>query len=92
MSTEQKLYPLQTDWVLPPAENISEYLEAVNRTWKDLDLSAGDVERLKKGELAVTPELAARLERLTLGRPPAAFWLRMEANYRADVARPGKLL
>lgn len=81
--------PFQPDWVSPPGDTIGDALEELRMSQADLALRTGftrkHVNRLVKGNVAITAEAAVRLEAV-LGEP-ASFWLSREAQYREALAR-----
>ncbi|MBO8154784.1 HigA family addiction module antitoxin, partial [Thermovirga sp.] len=78
-----------TDYAIPPGETLKEELEYINMTQKELAIRLGvspkTINQIIKGEAPITPETAAGLENV-LGID-AVFWLNLEANYQADLAR-----
>lgn len=80
---------LTPDWVSPPGETIADILAMRNLTEAELsvalDHSHVQTQRLLSGALAITDELAGRLQS-ALG-PSASFWLNRESRYRHDLAR-----
>ena len=89
MVNKQKIYEGKTDYAVAPGETIKENLEAIGMTQSDLSIrlgmSAKTVNEIIAGKAPITVKTAAGLESI-LGIP-SAFWLRMEALYRADLAR-----
>lgn len=79
----------ESDWGVPPGETIADAAEEQGLTEEELArrlaLTPGALGDLRRGVLLVTEPLALRLAE-TLGSS-AAFWLRLDANYRADLAR-----
>jgi HTH-type transcriptional regulator/antitoxin HigA len=79
----------EPDWASPPGETIVDILQERELSRKDfaaeLDHSEDEVERLLKGELAITLEVARRLE-TSLGGS-FQFWLSRDFDYRQDLAR-----
>ena len=93
MTTMTSTQPFQPDWVSPPGDTIGDALEELRMSQADLALRTGftrkHVNRLVKGNVAITAEAAVRLEAV-LGEP-ASFWLSREAQYRACPPRgPGR--
>lgn len=76
-------------WFSPPGDTIADLLET--RGWSFADLgqrlgvSGGLIDELRRGAFTIDAHLAEQLH-LTLG-PSAAFWIRRERQYRADLAR-----
>lgn len=89
MVNKKKVYEGKTDYAVAPGETIKENLEAIGMTQSDLSIrlgmSAKTVNEIIAGKAPITVKTAAGLESV-LGIP-SAFWLRMEALYRADLAR-----
>ncbi len=73
----------------PPGETIKEQLADRNMTQKEfaarMDLSEKHVSHLLNGKVALTPDVARRLE-MVLG-VPADFWNRLEAIYREKLTK-----
>lgn len=81
--------PYAPDGISPPGATIADLLEmrgmTLSRLAKDLKMSRDVATQLLEGKVALTPELAERLERL-LG-PPAEYWMTHEMNYRESLRR-----
>jgi len=79
----------ECDWVSPPGDTIQDALEELGMSQVEFAERTGfskkHVNGLIKGNVAITAETALKLESV-LGAP-AAFWLRREMEYRADLAR-----
>lgn len=79
----------EPDWAVPPGAVIGDAAEeqglAEEELARCLALTPEALDDLRRSVLPVTEALALRLAE-TLGST-AAFWLRLEANYRADLAR-----
>jgi HTH-type transcriptional regulator/antitoxin HigA len=89
-ASDETLYPLgETDYAVPPGETLQELLEESGLTQRDLArraaLSPKHVNRLLKGLVPLSADVAQRLERVT--GTPARIWNRLEANYRSDLER-----
>jgi HTH-type transcriptional regulator / antitoxin HigA len=87
---EKKLYPLgDTDYAVAPGETLRELLEEQGLSQRDLarrtGLSPKHVNRLLRGLVPLSADVAVRLERVT--GTPAMFWNRLEANYLSDLER-----
>lgn len=71
-----------------PGDYLAEFMEDQGIEKKALarilDWSEKELEAVFKGEAAISPGMASRLERVV--GMPAASWLRYEAAYRADLA------
>jgi HTH-type transcriptional regulator/antitoxin HigA len=81
---------LGTDTIaIPPGETIREQLEIRNMTQREfairMDLSEKHINRLINGQVALTPDVAVRLESV-LG-VPAHIWSRLEAAYREALVK-----
>jgi HTH-type transcriptional regulator / antitoxin HigA len=86
----QKLLALgDTDYATPPGETLRELLDEQGLTQRDLarrsGLSAKHVNRLLQGLVALSPDVARRLEHVT--GTPARLWNALEANYQSDLQR-----
>jgi HTH-type transcriptional regulator/antitoxin HigA len=83
--------PFEPNWAVAPGETLAEWAEEHDPEHQQLvELYGGDregVDALLCGRRELAPDDALSLERLT--QIPATFWLAMEANYRADLARLG---
>lgn len=86
MATEVRSWP---DIAIPPGELLAETLESVGMTQAELARrTARPVQAINEivhGTKEITPETALQLERV-LG-VPAHVWVRLEADYRCNVAR-----
>jgi HTH-type transcriptional regulator/antitoxin HigA len=85
-----EFYPFgDTDYAIPPGETLRELLDEQGLSQRDFarraDLSPKHVNRLLQGLVALSPDVALRLERVT--GTPARIWNRLEANYQADLLR-----
>lgn len=84
--SETRVWP---DIAIPPGELLAETLEALGMRQAELARRAGRpvqaVNEIIKGTKEIVPETALQLERV-LG-VPAHIWLRLEADYRCNVAR-----
>lgn len=74
---------------IPPGETLSETLEYISMSQKELALRAGlsqkTINEIIKTKSAITPDTAIKLERV-LGIP-ASFWNNLEKNYQETLAR-----
>jgi len=72
-----------------PGETLQEILDERGISQAELADRAGrprkTINEIVQGKAAITPETALQLERVL--NIPAAFWINLEANYRASVAR-----
>lgn len=77
-------YPHRPDYCFSPGEQLSECLGALGLTPAEFarhgDIDIRTVQALIRDTTAVSPEIAAGLERGT--RVPAGFWLRCDERYR----------
>jgi addiction module HigA family antidote len=82
-------YPYQPDFVTPPGETLLETIETLGITQTDLAQRMGRPEKtvseIIHTKVEITPETALQLERVL--NIPARFWLNLEQNYRAAIAR-----
>jgi addiction module HigA family antidote len=79
----------QRDWAVAPGELLVEALEERGMSQSELARRMGrptkTINEIANGKAAITPETAIQLE-FALGIT-AAFWNRLEAQYREDLAR-----
>lgn len=84
--SEARVWP---DIAIPPGELLAETLESLGMSQAELARRAGRpgqaVNEIVKGTKEIVPETALQLERV-LG-VPAHIWLRLEADYRCNLAR-----
>lgn len=84
----KKRYPFEPDYAVAPGETLREMLEALGMTQVELavaiDVVPGKIDDIINGAEPITPKLADGLARMT--QIPARMWLKMEANYRRDLA------
>src|SRR4051812_33780621 len=77
------------DWAVPPGEILAEALVEREMTQSELATRLArplkTVNEIINGKAAITPQTALQLER-ALGIS-ADFWVALEGNYRADLAR-----
>ncbi len=72
------------DYAVPPGATIREEMEF--RSISEIPyIDADDLEKLFEGRLHITPHIAQLLEAAL--DVPADFWLRLEANYRRQLAK-----
>lgn len=85
-------YTYQPDYAVKPGEVLADELEARGMTQSDLGERAGlslqQLDSIAQATVAITPDTAARLERV-LGMP-VEFWLKLEARYQETQARIAK--
>jgi len=87
----ETLYPFTPNWILAPGEVIADLIE--EEGWSQADLAKrlgynlNDISLLIEGKAPITEETALKLENV-LGST-ASFWLKTEAQYRADLAQQG---
>jgi len=85
MRTEADFAPL---WAIPPGRTIADAMAskgmAAAQLAHSMELDLDDLNDLLNGRLALTAQLAARLE--TLIGASAGFWLRREEHYRSQLA------
>lgn len=86
MMTEKTIH---SNLAIPPGEYLEEVLEELGMTKEELakrmDRPAAKLSAIFKGEKAITPDTALRLEKV-LG-VPAHIWSGLEAEYRLTLAR-----
>lgn len=81
---EQKYYKYEPDYAVSPGEILLDVLDqrgiSQAQMARRLDVATNTINRLTRGETALTYDMALKLER-TLG-VPASLWLNAETNYR----------
>ena len=81
---EQKYYKYEPNYAVSPGEILLDVLDqrgiSQAQMARRLDVAANTLNRLTRGETALTYDMALKLER-TLG-VPASLWLNAETNYR----------
>jgi HTH-type transcriptional regulator/antitoxin HigA len=86
MATDVRTWP---DVAIPPGELLAETLESLGMSQAELARRTGRpvqaINEIVRGAKEITPETALQLERV-LGTP-AHVWVRLEADYRYNVAR-----
>ena len=82
-------YAFDPDYAVPPGASLKETMEALGMSQRELadrtGLTVQTLHRIFKGEQPITYETANRLELVT--GAPGAFWNKLEAEYRAQLAR-----
>ncbi|GGL20208.1 hypothetical protein Sme01_23600 [Sphaerisporangium melleum] len=77
------------DYAVPPGETIYEYLDELGMTQRELavrlGLTAKQVNRLLRGLVPLSHEIAERLELVT--GMPARLWKRLEVDYQSAQQR-----
>lgn len=88
-SPMKKQSPFQPDWASAPGSTIAEILDErgvhIDAFATKMHLSLYVTSRLILGRTLITPKIAKQLEKV-LGAS-AAFWLKREENYRAQLIR-----
>ena len=73
---------------IPPGESLAEEIECIGMTQRELakrlDMSPQEIGELIRGEMAVTQDIAEKLEEV-LGSP-ASLWLGLEDRYQRTKA------
>lgn len=86
---KEKVFVVEHPFLIPPGEHISEWMEnngiGSAEFSSRMGVSPQSINKLLKGEQALTPEMAERLERVT--GAPASFWNNLEADYRSELIR-----
>lgn len=81
--------PFKPDYVIPPGEILTEYLESLGMTQRDLaartGLTSKTVNEIAQGKAPIKADTALKLERV-LGRP-AHFWQNLDSLYREACVR-----
>jgi HTH-type transcriptional regulator/antitoxin HigA len=89
MPSESKIQRFIPDYAIPPGITLLEILEAVGLSQADLAERAGrpkkTINEIVKAKAAITADTALQFERV-LG-VQASFWIGLEQNYRAALAR-----
>lgn len=89
MATEKVENEFVPEYAVAPGETLLETIEEIGMTQAELARRMGrplkTINEIVQGKAAITPETALQLERV-LG-VPASYWLKMEQNYREDLAR-----
>lgn len=82
-------YRFEPDYAVAPGETLSETLESLGMSQRDLALrtgmSAKTINEIVKGKAPITPDTSVLLERVT--GVPSRMWNNLEANYREQLAR-----
>lgn len=77
------------DYAVPPGETLRDRLSEIDMTQADLarrtGLTAKHINQVVRGSASISAEVAQRLSYVT--GVPASWWLRLEADYRAALAR-----
>lgn len=86
--TTKQFFAFEPDWVCCPGETLEEWFTETNvpRSCAKLyGITPEVLTRILDGVEPIDEELAARLAALT--QAPRRFWLAMEHNYRAGLAK-----
>jgi addiction module HigA family antidote len=79
------------DYAVPPGATLLELLDLRGISQAELALRTGrpkkTINEIIRGKAAITPETALQLERVLGPEVSAGYWTRLEANYRATLAR-----
>jgi addiction module HigA family antidote len=79
----------EPDYAIPPGEILTEYLDSLGMSQRDLAARTGlapkTVNEILQGKAPIMAETALKLERV-VGRP-AQFWRNLESLYRAARVR-----
>lgn len=82
-------YPFEPDYAVAPGETLSETLEGLGMSQRDLALRTGmstkTINEIVKGKAPITPDTSVLLERVT--GVPSRMWNNLEANYREQLAK-----
>lgn len=88
MTVDSAALVYEPDEVLSPGEHLLDWLQHRSMSQAELarrvGLSSKHVNQITKGSAGLTPDVAISLERVT--NIPAWYWIRLEANYRAQEA------
>ncbi len=87
--TIKRAYKGQSDYAVPPGDTLLETLKTIRMSQRELSGRMGmalkTINEIIQGKAPITPETAIGLE--TVLGVEASFWLNLEANFRADLAR-----
>lgn len=87
--TEPIKNQFQPNIVFPPGDTLQEILDTLGMTQAQLSERMGrpkkTINRIIKGEVAITPDTAIQLERVLV--MPASFWNNLEYRYQEHLAR-----
>lgn len=82
-------HPFEPDWVCCPGETLQEWLEYNNLLSRKFifryGITADQLAGILAGTEPITEDIAQRLAWITF--VPPQFWLNMEHNYRAGLAK-----
>ena len=82
-------YSFEPDYAVAPGETLSETLESLGMSQRDLALrtgmSAKTINEIVKGKAPITPDTSVLLERVT--GVPSRMWNNLEANFREQLAK-----
>lgn len=82
-------YPFEPDYAVPPGETLSETLDSLGMTQRDLAVRTGmstkTINEIVKGKAPITPDTSVLFERVT--GVPSRMWNNLEANYREQLAK-----
>ena len=85
----EKVFFGESDYAIPPGETLCELLEYYDMTQKDLAVRLGmapkTINEIIKGKAPITSTTAIALENIF--EPDAIYWLNLESNYQANIAR-----
>ncbi len=89
MAESPILFDYLPNYAVPPGDTLAEVLEERGMSQTELarrtDLSHKHINRIIKGHVQISPDVAIRLERAT--DVPAGLWLRLEATYQEQLVR-----
>ena len=82
-------YPFEPDYAVAPGETLSETLESLGMSQRDLALRTGmstkTINEIVKGKAPITPDTSVLLERVT--GVPSRMWNNLEANFREQLSK-----
>lgn len=82
-------YPFEPDYAVAPGETLREVLATMGMSVVELaeatNITTDTIYKIIDGVWRIIPDMAVRLERVTGVR--ARMWLKMEANYRRQLAK-----
>lgn len=82
-------HPFEPDYAVAPGETLSETLESLGMTQRDLAVRTGmatkTINEIVKGKAPITPDTSVLLERVT--GVPSRMWNNLETNFRERLAK-----
>lgn len=89
MASQSNRVPFAPDYIVPPGASLRDAMEQMSMTQtslsKRLGTSVQSLNRIFKGEQAISPDMAAKLE-MVMGTP-ARFWNSLQAQYAEQLTK-----